>query len=157
MDDRERGRAERRAANIVEETETLRERGAKSETRATSAEMELKRVKLELAEAHEKIAEQERMLNPPLDEMLESAEHVAALREAELQRSLAMLAWAPPVCVYFLSTHVCIYFLSTHVCVYLSTHVCVYLSTHVCVFASTRGLPRVKNTCLVPHRWGTAA
>ena len=92
VDDRERGRAERRAANIAEETETLRERGAQSETRATFAEMELKRVKLELAEAHEKIAEQERMLNPPLDEMLASAERAAALREAELQRSRAMLA-----------------------------------------------------------------
>ena len=128
MDDRERGRAERRAANIVEETETLRERGAKSETRATSAEMELKRVKLELAEAHEKIAEQERMLNPPLDEMLESAEHVAALREAELQRSRAMLAGAPPVCVYFLSTHL---------------RVSIY-HTHLCIFASTRGFCQIK-------------
>jgi hypothetical protein len=34
---------------VVEETETLRERGAQSETRAL--EMELKRVTLELAEA----------------------------------------------------------------------------------------------------------
>jgi hypothetical protein len=98
---------------VVEETETLRERGAQSETRAL--EMELKRVTLELAEAglstswmqfthslkarlvstlepinwktgfkicfqwvnlyryaeaKENIAQQDRLLNPPLDELL---------------------------------------------------------------------------------------
>lgn len=81
-----RRRAEEREAHIVKETEALRERGAQSQTRGLSMEMELKRVKLELADAREKIAAQNRLLHPTLDEVLAAAERGAEEREAELQR-----------------------------------------------------------------------
>jgi len=80
--------AETKTAELAAQSVGLRERGTRSDIHARDMQGDLEQLKMELAAAKATIAEQDRELNPTLDEVLDSADAVRSTPSLPHRRPL---------------------------------------------------------------------